>query len=188
MCWCQNVSAMSFVRQSPPKSPPTGVRNTRTSLQQSGLRGQSLRARKMGNLYPLLPLQVTIRVNKAVYLVQNITKNMFLLIFLATFLLVFLCMCYIKCEIPPKKVFRTLLPYCNIFSPPVDYVQCPHCQRRFNENAADRHIKFCQEQASRIANKSKAAVEVKKPAARTPVMATTFIHKNNSLNVSICTG
>ncbi|KAK7881328.1 hypothetical protein WMY93_029737 [Mugilogobius chulae] len=31
-----------------------------------------------------------------------------------------------------------------------DYIQCPYCQRRFNENAADRHIKFCQEQAARM--------------------------------------
>ncbi|XP_033842032.1 zinc finger C2HC domain-containing protein 1A isoform X1 [Periophthalmus magnuspinnatus] len=46
-----------------------------------------------------------------------------------------------------------------------DYIQCPHCQRRFNENAADRHIKFCQEQAARMGNKTKA--EVKKPPART---------------------
>ena len=24
-----------------------------------------------------------------------------------------------------------------------DYVQCPHCNRRFNEGAADRHIPKC---------------------------------------------
>ncbi|XP_076869467.1 LOW QUALITY PROTEIN: zinc finger C2HC domain-containing protein 1A [Brachyhypopomus gauderio] len=36
-----------------------------------------------------------------------------------------------------------------------DYIQCPYCQRRFSENAADRHIKFCKEQASRISNKGK---------------------------------
>ncbi|CAL1596787.1 unnamed protein product [Knipowitschia caucasica] len=48
-----------------------------------------------------------------------------------------------------------------------DYVQCPYCQRRFNENAADRHIKFCQEQAARMGNKTK--VEVKKPPTRTPL-------------------
>lgn len=47
-----------------------------------------------------------------------------------------------------------------------DYIQCPYCQRRFNENAADRHIKFCQEQAARMGNRPKA--EVKKPSARTP--------------------
>lgn len=65
-----------------------------------------------------------------------------------------------------------------------DYVQCPHCQRRFNENAADRHIKFCQEQASRIANKSKAAVEVKKPAARTPYKAPAPVKKTTTPAVS----
>ncbi|XP_062921538.1 zinc finger C2HC domain-containing protein 1A [Mobula hypostoma] len=31
-----------------------------------------------------------------------------------------------------------------------DYVQCPYCQRRFNENAAERHISFCKEQAARM--------------------------------------
>ncbi|XP_068090944.1 zinc finger C2HC domain-containing protein 1A isoform X3 [Hyperolius riggenbachi] len=36
-----------------------------------------------------------------------------------------------------------------------DYVQCPYCQRRFNESAADRHINFCKEQAARITNKGK---------------------------------
>ncbi|KAH0617624.1 hypothetical protein JD844_016057 [Phrynosoma platyrhinos] len=42
-----------------------------------------------------------------------------------------------------------------------DYIQCPYCQRRFNENAADRHISFCKEQAARIANKGKVVTEVK---------------------------
>ncbi|XP_053467490.1 zinc finger C2HC domain-containing protein 1A [Ictalurus furcatus] len=36
-----------------------------------------------------------------------------------------------------------------------DYIQCLYCQRRFSENAAERHIKFCKEQASRITNKGK---------------------------------
>ncbi|XP_060055825.1 zinc finger C2HC domain-containing protein 1A isoform X1 [Erinaceus europaeus] len=49
-----------------------------------------------------------------------------------------------------------------------DYIQCPYCQRRFNENAADRHINFCKEQAARISNKSKFSADVKgKPAPRT---------------------
>lgn len=51
-----------------------------------------------------------------------------------------------------------------------DYIQCPYCQRRFSENAADRHIKFCKEQASRISNKSKVpGSEKAKPPARIPV-------------------
>ncbi|NXL95006.1 ZC21B protein, partial [Alectura lathami] len=32
-----------------------------------------------------------------------------------------------------------------------DYIQCPFCSRRFNEAAAQRHIKFCEEQAKRRA-------------------------------------
>lgn len=50
----------------------------------------------------------------------------------------------------------------------LDYIQCPYCQRRFNENAAERHIKFCQEQAARMPQKGKVA-DVKKPPARTQV-------------------
>ncbi|KAI1889046.1 hypothetical protein AGOR_G00175020 [Albula goreensis] len=42
-----------------------------------------------------------------------------------------------------------------------DYIQCPYCQRRFSENAADRHIKFCKEQAARISNKGKFPGEAK---------------------------
>lgn len=61
--------------------------------------------------------------------------------------------------------------YMYIFSPPVlslDYVQCPYCQRRFNQSAADRHIKFCQEQAARMPSKGKTG-DAKKPAGRTQV-------------------
>ncbi|KAJ7413821.1 Zinc finger C2HC domain-containing protein 1A [Willisornis vidua] len=42
-----------------------------------------------------------------------------------------------------------------------DYIQCPYCQRRFNENAADRHINFCKEQAARITNKGKLAADTR---------------------------
>ncbi|KAM9308397.1 zinc finger C2HC domain-containing protein 1A [Gastrophryne carolinensis] len=42
-----------------------------------------------------------------------------------------------------------------------DYVQCPYCQRRFNEGAADRHINFCKEQAARITNKGKLGGDAK---------------------------
>ncbi|XP_062986941.1 zinc finger C2HC domain-containing protein 1A [Elgaria multicarinata webbii] len=42
-----------------------------------------------------------------------------------------------------------------------DYIQCPYCQRRFNESAADRHINFCKEQAARISNKGKVVTDVK---------------------------
>ncbi|XP_062297738.1 zinc finger C2HC domain-containing protein 1A [Scomber scombrus] len=46
-----------------------------------------------------------------------------------------------------------------------DYIQCPYCQRRFNQGAADRHIKFCQEQHARMPTKSKTG-DTKKPPAR----------------------
>ncbi|XP_072855160.2 zinc finger C2HC domain-containing protein 1A [Pogona vitticeps] len=42
-----------------------------------------------------------------------------------------------------------------------DYIQCPYCQRRFNESAADRHISFCKEQAARITNKGKVVTDIK---------------------------
>lgn len=31
-----------------------------------------------------------------------------------------------------------------------DYIQCPHCERRFNESAAERHMNFCKEQKTRL--------------------------------------
>ncbi|XP_006830955.1 PREDICTED: zinc finger C2HC domain-containing protein 1A [Chrysochloris asiatica] len=54
-----------------------------------------------------------------------------------------------------------------------DYIQCPYCQRRFNENAADRHINFCKEQAARISNKGKYSAEAKgKPTPRAQLLLT----------------
>ncbi|XP_038622641.1 zinc finger C2HC domain-containing protein 1A [Tachyglossus aculeatus] len=66
-----------------------------------------------------------------------------------------------------------------------DYIQCPYCQRRFNENAADRHISFCKEQAARISNKGKFSAsdtkgkaspraQYKPPALRKPSTPTTL--------------
>ncbi|MBN3279061.1 ZC21A protein, partial [Polyodon spathula] len=47
------------------------------------------------------------------------------------------------------------------------YVQCPFCERRFSESAADRHIQFCKEKAARIPNKGKISADPKgKPSAR----------------------
>ncbi|XP_054621333.1 zinc finger C2HC domain-containing protein 1A [Dunckerocampus dactyliophorus] len=43
-----------------------------------------------------------------------------------------------------------------------DLIQCPYCQRRFNESAAQGHIKFCQDQAARNAIKNKSG-DAKKP-------------------------
>ncbi|XP_015244878.1 PREDICTED: zinc finger C2HC domain-containing protein 1A [Cyprinodon variegatus] len=60
-----------------------------------------------------------------------------------------------------------------------DYIQCPCCQRRFNQNAADRHIKFCQEQAARMPNKNKSG-DAKKPPSRTQVKPPGLVKKANS--------
>ncbi|XP_066534736.1 zinc finger C2HC domain-containing protein 1A isoform X1 [Hoplias malabaricus] len=63
-----------------------------------------------------------------------------------------------------------------------DYIQCPFCQRRFSENAADRHIKFCKEQASRISNKGKFPGNDKaKPPAKTQYKPTP-VKKANSVS------
>ncbi|XP_011606143.1 zinc finger C2HC domain-containing protein 1A [Takifugu rubripes] len=59
-----------------------------------------------------------------------------------------------------------------------DYIQCPCCQRRFNENAAERHIKFCQEQAARMPQRGKVA-DVKKPPARTQYKPPALVKKAN---------
>ncbi|XP_078072479.1 zinc finger C2HC domain-containing protein 1A isoform X2 [Mustelus asterias] len=57
-----------------------------------------------------------------------------------------------------------------------DYVQCPYCQRRFNENAADRHISFCKEQAARIAKSKPAGIKGKQSTTtqyKSPVLKKT---------------
>ncbi|KAM4606005.1 zinc finger C2HC domain-containing protein 1A isoform 2-T2 [Polymixia lowei] len=64
-----------------------------------------------------------------------------------------------------------------------DYIQCPYCQRRFGENAADRHIKFCQEQAARMPNKGKLG-DVKKTPGRTQYKPPTTVKKTNAPAVS----
>ncbi|XP_053323548.1 zinc finger C2HC domain-containing protein 1A [Spea bombifrons] len=61
-----------------------------------------------------------------------------------------------------------------------DYIQCPYCQRRFNENAADRHINFCKEQAARITNKGKLAGDAKVNANPRPQHKPLSIKKTNS--------
>ncbi|XP_077126813.1 zinc finger C2HC domain-containing protein 1A isoform X1 [Ranitomeya variabilis] len=66
-----------------------------------------------------------------------------------------------------------------------DYVQCPYCQRRFNENAADRHISFCKEQAARISNKGKLGAEPKgKAAPRTQYKPPSLKKTNSPASVS----
>ncbi|XP_040210412.1 zinc finger C2HC domain-containing protein 1A isoform X2 [Rana temporaria] len=66
-----------------------------------------------------------------------------------------------------------------------DYVQCPFCQRRFNENAADRHIGFCKEQAARIPNKGKLGGDTKaKVIPRTQVKPPALTKTNSPASVS----
>ncbi|KAG7505238.1 hypothetical protein JOB18_026671 [Solea senegalensis] len=45
-----------------------------------------------------------------------------------------------------------------------DYIQCPYCQRRFNDIAAGKHIEFCKKQALRMPNKSKIGSTKKAPS------------------------
>ncbi|NXJ97315.1 ZC21B protein, partial [Corythaixoides concolor] len=59
-----------------------------------------------------------------------------------------------------------------------DYIQCPHCSRRFNEAAAQRHMKFCEEQAARHAFAAKTTRQAlgKQPATqRKPPTLTTAV-------------
>lgn len=57
----------------------------------------------------------------------------------------------------------------NLPPPPVtvnpDYVQCPHCQRRFNKNAADRHIPWCKDSKSHQPPKPKGRRQWERPSA-----------------------
>ncbi|XP_061121830.1 zinc finger C2HC domain-containing protein 1A isoform X3 [Syngnathus typhle] len=64
-----------------------------------------------------------------------------------------------------------------------DLVKCPYCQRRFNENSAQGHIKFCQDQASRMSNRNKS--EPKKAPARTQYKPPPLVKKVNSASSSI---
>lgn len=61
-----------------------------------------------------------------------------------------------------------------------DYIQCPYCQRRFNENAADRHINFCKEQAARISNKGKFSTDTKGKASSRTQYKPPALKKSNS--------
>ncbi|XP_048385636.1 zinc finger C2HC domain-containing protein 1A [Stegostoma tigrinum] len=80
-----------------------------------------------------------------------------------------------------KKMSQTMKDGGSLPPPPPplydpDYVQCPYCQRRFNENAADRHISFCKEQAARITKPKHASSKGKQSTPtqhRSPVLKKT---------------
>lgn len=60
-----------------------------------------------------------------------------------------------------------------------DYVQCPYCQRRFNEKSADRHISFCKEQSARLA-KSKHGTVKGKQSSQVTQHTSPVLKKTNS--------
>ncbi|XP_072427438.1 zinc finger C2HC domain-containing protein 1A [Chiloscyllium punctatum] len=80
-----------------------------------------------------------------------------------------------------KKMSKTMRDGGSLPPPPPplydpDYIQCPYCQRRFNESAADRHISFCKEQAARITKPKHAASKGKQSTPtqhRSPVLKKT---------------
>lgn len=57
-------------------------------------------------------------------------------------------------------------------APDPDYVQCPYCERRFQESTAERHIPFCKEKAARIPPSSKAKDAQNKRIAYKPPAVT----------------
>ncbi|XP_077208191.1 zinc finger C2HC domain-containing protein 1A isoform X3 [Paroedura picta] len=65
-----------------------------------------------------------------------------------------------------------------------DYIQCPYCQRRFNESAADRHINFCKEQAARIPNKGKAVTDAKGKLPTRPQYKSPSVKKMPSTGIT----
>uniref|UniRef100_A0A8C5DFN3 Zinc finger C2HC domain-containing protein 1A n=1 Tax=Gouania willdenowi TaxID=441366 RepID=A0A8C5DFN3_GOUWI len=64
-----------------------------------------------------------------------------------------------------------------------DYIQCPYCQRRFNESAADRHIKICKKQHARMPNKGKPG-GAKKLASSTTCKPPAAVKKTDTPNVA----
>uniref|UniRef100_A0A8C5DE21 Zinc finger C2HC domain-containing protein 1A n=1 Tax=Gouania willdenowi TaxID=441366 RepID=A0A8C5DE21_GOUWI len=62
-------------------------------------------------------------------------------------------------------------------------IQCPYCQRRFNESAADRHIKFCKEIHARMPNKGKPG-GAKKLAGSTTYRTPAAVKKINTAIVA----
>ena len=46
------------------------------------------------------------------------------------------------------------LPAYTPSAPNPDYVRCPYCERRFQEDTAQRHIPFCKEKSQRLNSKA----------------------------------
>ena len=91
------------------------------------------------------------------------------------------CMNFTYCPLPPRPPLPPL-PLLSLqplsgtsLSPPKpsqpnpDYVQCPHCERRFEQYSAERHIPFCKEKHSRIERKAQGNKAMEKLNKRTQV-------------------
>ena len=61
------------------------------------------------------------------------------------------------------------LPAYTPSAPNPDYVQCPCCERRFQEDTAKRHIPFCKEKSQRLASKATKSAGAEKLSRRTQV-------------------
>ncbi|XP_029452902.1 zinc finger C2HC domain-containing protein 1B [Rhinatrema bivittatum] len=87
---------------------------------------------------------------------------------------------FINCIISAREVTKAMKEGQPLPPPPPpsinpDYVQCPHCMRRFNEIAGARHINFCKEKASRQT--------IRKPASRVPSKTTIIQGKGKSRDI-----
>nr|XP_045014436.1 zinc finger C2HC domain-containing protein 1B [Jaculus jaculus] len=76
-----------------------------------------------------------------------------------------------------------------------DYIQCPYCMRRFNENAASRHINFCKDQSSRrvfdaaqtaarLASRAQARAQASPPKEPTVTSAVRSLLQNKVLEAT----
>lgn len=61
------------------------------------------------------------------------------------------------------------LPAYTPSAPNPDYVQCPYCERRFQDDTAQRHIPFCKEKSKRLDSKSAKSAGAEKLNRRTQV-------------------
>ena len=61
------------------------------------------------------------------------------------------------------------LPTYTPSAPNPDYVQCPYCERRFQEDTAQRHIPFCKEKSQRLTSKASKSAGTEKLNKRTQV-------------------
>ena len=51
------------------------------------------------------------------------------------------------------------VPFVNVPDENPDYIACQHCGRKFNEDAAKRHIPFCQQSKQKTIHKAPPALK-----------------------------